>query len=221
MPFEKNSEGDDEASQPTPPSLTTLPNLVAKKLLMYLNVDSLESLSATCSYFDELISGRFLTSIDFPLPQEFISEVASASRLEKKSLLKLRYKKTDDELWNNILNLVHYSSITTSNLDYMLQSHLCLLSLDKIRELDLVPGGLSRSEVGVRMVTTSTSSSWKYEGVDYLLLRCIKNMGSLEHVTRLDILLNPMLGSFQHDYILLLPSLLELGLTMLEDQDMR
>ena len=219
MPFEKNSEGDDEASQPTPPSLTTLPNLVAKKLLMYLNVDSLESLSATCSYFDELISCRFLTSIDFPLPQEFISEVATASRLEKKPLLKLRYKKTDDELWNNILNLVHYSSITTSN--YMLQSHLCLLSLDKIREFDLVPGGLSRSEVGVRMVTTSTSSSWKYEGVDYLLLRCIKNMGSLEHVTRLDILLNPKLGSFQHQYILVLPSLLELGLTMLEDQDMR
>ena len=149
--------------------------------------------------------------------------MAAASRLEKKPLLKLRYKKTDDELWNNILNLVHYSSITTSNLDYMLQSHLCLLSLDKIKELDLVPGGFSRMEVGVRMVTTSTSSSWKYEGVDYLLLRCIKNMGSLEHVTRLDILLNPstVIIFFQHDYILLLPSLLELGLTMLEDQDMR
>jgi len=201
------------------PTLTTLPDLVAQKLLNYMDVDTLESLSATCCYFDELISGRFLTSIDFPLPQDFISEVASTRRLEKKPLLKLRYKKTDKELWKIILDLVHHSIQYTTNthLKYMLQSQLCLFSLDKIRELDLVPGGLSRREAGVRML--NTSNNWKYENVDYLLLHCIESMGSLEHVTRLDIFLYPRLGSLQHHFILL-PSLIELGLTILESQDM-
>ena len=200
-----------ESSTSTSSSLTTLPYVVVRELLMYLDVDTLESLSASCSYFDELISGRFLTSIDLPLPQYFISEVATSSRLEKKPLLKLRCKKTEENFWK--IFPTEYST-PTSSADYMLQTQLSLLSLDKIRELDLVPGGLSRSEGGVKRI--NTISKWKNEEFDLRLLHGIELMGSLEHVTRLDILFNDTFTS--ESYRFLLPSLKELGLTILERQ---
>ena len=201
-----------QSTIPTP-SLSTLPYVVVKKLLLYMDVNTLESLSGTCSYFDGLISGRFLTSIDFPLPQDFISEVATTNRLEKKPLLKLRCKKTEDNLWTIFPDL----ETTSTTTDYMLQFQLSLLSLGKIRELDFVPGGLSRMEGGVKMVNKTTK--WKYEEFDLRLFDCINSMGSLQHVTRLSILFNDTWIS--ESYRFLLPSLKELGLTILEDQGTR
>merc|ERR1719186_510797 len=80
-----------------PPTLLSLPYCAISRLLLHLDVDSLENLSATCSYFDQLIAGRFLPSIDFPFSVNFIKEVLSTDRLDKKPLLKLRCKKTRDE----------------------------------------------------------------------------------------------------------------------------
>ena len=119
-------------SSPVPapsPSLISLPQLVIRKLLLYCDVDTLEKLSKTCFYFDQLILGRFITSLDFPLPLDFINEVASTSRLEKKPLLKLRYKKADKILFSS----------------YMFQSQMSFLFLNKIRELDLVPNDMMRA----------------------------------------------------------------------------
>ena len=114
-------------SSPVPaPSLITLPCLVLRKLLLYCDVDTLEKLSTTCSYFDQLISGRFITSLDFPLPLDFINEVASTSRLEKKPLLKIRCKKSDKQF------ILYFS-------DYILDCQLAFIFLDKLRKLDLVP----------------------------------------------------------------------------------
>ena len=114
-------------SSPVPaPSLITLPCLVLRKLMMYFDVDTLENLSKTCSYFDQLISGRSITSLDFPLPLDFINEVASTSRLEKKPLLKIRCKKSDKQF------ILYFS-------DYILDCQLAFIFLDKLRKLDLVP----------------------------------------------------------------------------------
>ena len=182
---------------------------------MYLDVNTLESLSATCSYFDELISGRLLTSIDLPLPHDFTNEVAFTSKLEKKPLLKLRCKKTDENFWK-----IFPTTFLTPNSTalYMLQSQLSLLSLDKIRELDLVPGGLSRRVGGIKRI--NTDSKWKNEEFDSMLLHGIESVGSLEHVTRLDILFNDT--SFPSEsYRSILPRLKELGLTILECQGRR
>ena len=73
-------------SQPVP-TLTTLPYVVTTKLLLYLDVETLENLSSTCSFFDQMITGKFLTSINFPFPVDFISEVMNADCMDKKPLL--------------------------------------------------------------------------------------------------------------------------------------
>ena len=84
-------------TQPSPalpkpaPTLITLPDVVTEKLLMYFDVDTLERLSATCYYFDQLIAGRFLTSIDFPFHVDFNAV------FEKKPLLKMKCKKSKDD----------------------------------------------------------------------------------------------------------------------------
>ena len=85
------------------PTLVTLPSLVTRKLLLYLDVDALENLSATCSFFDNIIAGRFLTSINFPFSSEFTAELAATKLVEKKPLLKLKCKKSRDDLFSNNL----------------------------------------------------------------------------------------------------------------------
>ena len=138
------------------PSLITLPCLVLRKLLLYCDVDTLEKLSTTCSYFDQLISGRFITSLDFPLALDFINEVAATSRLEKKPLLKICCKKSDEKL------------LIPSFSEYMFHSQLAFLSLHKIRELDLVPEDLSKIHA------MNHSTRMKYLKFDSRLLHHIK-----------------------------------------------
>ena len=134
-------------SSPVPaPSLITLPCLVLRKLLLYCDVDTLEKLSKTCFYFDQLISGRFITSLEIPLPLDFIDEVATTNRLEKKPLLKIRCKKSDDK------------QLILSFSNYTFKSQLAFLSLDKIRELDFVPEDPSK----IRAMNYSTMMKYLY-----------------------------------------------------------
>jgi len=183
------------------PTITTLPYVVIRKLLLYFDVDTLENLCETCSYFDQFISGRFITCLDFPLPLNFINEVATTCRLEKKPLLKVRCKKTDKMLF-----------IPESS-DYMFHSQLSLLSLDKVREFDFVPASLSM--VGNSQWSV-TSRNIKYEDFDLSLLRHVQSMGSLDHVTRLNILFNDSIWTQWHVALQSFPSLIELGITISE-----
>jgi len=202
-PAKKVKKSRAAASSPVvTPSLTTLPYLVTRKLLLYFDVNTLENLSKTCSYFDQFISGRFLTSLDFPLPLDFINEVATTSRLEKKPLLKIRCKK-DGMMFK----------LNSSSSDYMFQSQLSLLSLDKVRELDFVPARLHLDGNGeVQAMNRPTRS--KNEQFDLRLLHHIKSMGSLEHVSRLDILLNDCWEQQWSETLQMFPRLAELGITL-------
>ena len=94
-------------------------------------METFEFLSSTCSFFDQVIAGKFLTSINFPFPMDFITEVMNTDCMEKKPLLKLKCKKSNDKFI-----IVNKSSDMTS---YLVLSQMSLLSLDMIRELDLVP----------------------------------------------------------------------------------
>ena len=82
------------------------------------DVDTLEKLRKTGSYFDQLISGRFITTLDLPSPLDFINVVAASSRLEKKPLLKIRCKKSDKQF------ILYFS-------DYILDCQLAFIFLDK------------------------------------------------------------------------------------------
>jgi len=204
-PAKKVKKSRAAASSPVvTPSLTTLPYLVTRKLLLYFDVNTLENLSKTCSYFDQFISGRFLTSLDFPLPLDFINEVATTSRLEKKPLLKIRCKK-DGMLFK----------LNSSSSNYMFKSQLSLLSLDKVRELDFVPA-VVQLDGNAEVQAMKTTTRFKYEKFDLRLLHHIKSMGSLEHVSRLDILFNDCWTQQWHRTLQMFPRLVELGITLLK-----
>jgi len=199
------------------PTLMTLPTLVTEKLLMYFDVDTLEKLSATCSYFDQLIAGRFLTTMDFPFSVVFNAEVAAASTFEKKPLLKMRCKKSREEFRvfpdmpdefsdsSSIHRIIVDNCPDTT--DYMVQGQLSLLSLNKLREVDLVPECLLE-EGGSRVLTQRVMDS--YSSFDSGLLRQISRMGTLSHVTRLDVLVDQ--NFYLEQFMPQFPSLIELGL---------
>ena len=146
------------------PSLTSLPSDVIRKLLNYLDVEALECLSKTCFYFVQLIAGKFLLSIDFPFNADMNAEVACSNKLEKKPLLKMRCKKTKVGDKDQIMLM------SPSLKDYVVHCQLSLLSLDKLRELDLVPEGISRREGGSRSLELETDA---YDLFDYRLLQQI------------------------------------------------
>ena len=128
------------------PTLTTLPHVVTVSLLLHLDVDTLENLSATCSYFDQLIAGRFLTSITFPFSEHFLTELMASSTLEKKPLLKIRCLKPHSFLSEIAFIQSSFSSFNGSSFlkessitKHLVLSQLVSLSLHQLREMDLVP----------------------------------------------------------------------------------
>jgi len=157
-------------------------------VLLCLDVVSIENLSATCSYFDQLISSKFLTSVNLPFTLSLINEVVSTNCLEKKSLLKLSSKKTRDDFkifpdmpgeysdpssqHKLIMDMVNMPAM----MDYLVLSQMSLLSLHS------------------------------------LLLFKIR-LGSLSCVTRLDVLVDE--NMYLEQFMTQLPNLLELGLNIL------
>ena len=73
-----------------PKTLLELPLGVLERLQIFLDVSSLEKLGATCSFLHQLISGRNITTLDFPFSPTFVSELRRELVLEKKPLLRLR-----------------------------------------------------------------------------------------------------------------------------------
>eukprot|EP00092_Neocalanus_flemingeri_P034451 GFUD01037461.1.p1 GENE.GFUD01037461.1~~GFUD01037461.1.p1 ORF type:complete len:451 (+),score=91.58 GFUD01037461.1:87-1439(+) len=214
-PSAKKSRKDAKVPSPpvAPPTLLTLPHCAISRLLLCLDVDSLERLSATCSYFDQMIAGKFLLSISVPFPVSFIKEVMDDDSIEKKPLLKMSCKKARDDFKTIPDFPEDYSDpssihkLVTGNspemMDYLVFSQMSLLSLHKLRELDLVPGsGL----LGQRTMDS-------YRSFDCSLLRHISRLGSLRCLTRLDVLVDQ--NMYLEQFMAELPNLLELGLVIL------
>ena len=114
-------------------TLLTLPRLVHQKLLLYLDVESMESLSKTCSVFDWLINGQYLTSINIPHDPSFhfLKEIRETGSLEVKPLLKLKC----DKSWQTSHIIKDCSKHLLS---YTVASQMSMLETSKLREIDLV-----------------------------------------------------------------------------------
>eukprot|EP00092_Neocalanus_flemingeri_P015690 GFUD01016984.1.p1 GENE.GFUD01016984.1~~GFUD01016984.1.p1 ORF type:complete len:457 (-),score=113.51 GFUD01016984.1:76-1446(-) len=201
-----------------PPTLLTLPYCAISRLLLCLDVASLENLSATCYYFDQLIAGKFLLALHFPFPVGFIKEVMADNCFEKKPLLKISCKKSWED-FQTIPDLPGDLSESSSThkliignspdmMDYLVFSQMSLLSLHKLRELDLVPDSV---RIDGRVLGHRIMDS--YSNFDCSLLRHISSLGSLSCVTRLDVLVDHNL--YLEQYMLQMPNLLELGLSIL------
>merc|ERR1712096_546621 len=95
--------------------------------------------------------------------------------------------------------------------DYLVLSQMSLLSLQRIREVDLVPCSFKQEGdndklIGQRVVNCFIS-------FDCGLLRQISRLGSLSGVTRLDVLVDQ--SFFLEEFMTELPNLVELGLNIL------
>jgi len=182
--------------------LTSLPRLVLEKLLQFLDVPSLHSLSVTCSLFDQLIAGQYIISMNIPFPTEFLSELKSVSSIEKKPLLKIECRKFENYRSKDLQMLVGVELGYCPNiLEYLLGTQLSILDLSKLREIDLIQGNLD----------ASTQDMEKLHSFDEELLHQIKCFGSFANVTRLQVMMDER-SIFLKDHIQMMPSLIELGL---------
>jgi len=137
---------------------------MVERLLLYLDVATIQRLAATCRLLHQLVHGRFMTCLQVPFDRAFIEEVRAAPVLEKKPLLRLVCPKSWFMAWWYPARGwgFHYTLLT---------SQLALLQLHMLREVRLeAPGGLP---------------GWSHcHGVH--LLDHLSGMGALRRLVRLD-----------------------------------
>ena len=193
-----------------PATLVTLPDLVQEKLLQFLDVQSMENLSQTCRFYDQMIHGRFITTLNIPFDSQFLQEVTQANIIEKKPVLRLRSKKTGNlkmeeiSVSPNAYNLI---------LEQILRPQISVVSLDNLREIDLVPKELPL--VGPSAIKTLEAFIWE----DKALLRQLSSLNYLSRVTKMDILLDQTVHI--QEYLPYFSSLQEVGVTLVGKTGMR
>ena len=212
------------AARSPPPSLLSLPYDVQDLLTRYLDVKSLEALAQTCSHFDLMINGRYLTSVNIPFNLKgFMAEVMRSEVLEKKPLLRLECKKLDSDRipqpgGQDIIScqgdsLIRFMDSGFQMKQYVLEFQMGLLSLSSVREVDLVPDNIRNQVASISPVMWECA-----EDFDHVILSHLAGLGALKNISRLDILLG--IEDISHDlwkkYLPSLTSLLELNITVLE-----
>jgi len=206
------------------PTIFDIPTLAMERILNLLDVKGIEALGQTCSYFDQMICGNFITSLNFPFDESFIEAINSTKSMDKKPLLRLVCNKskarindlnTDASNKSKALNAVKNASIQKilssacpETIEYLVYSQFSLLSLNQLRELDLRPEDLSSRLLNYE----SNKTLDNYKQLDMTILQNLQLSGSLKNLTKLDIVLD---NSFYADECLdHLPDLRELGIVM-------
>ena len=223
-----------------PPTLINLPDLVQSKLLRYLDVDALENLSQTCTHFDQFINGKFLTSIGIPFDSHFLKELSETSSVDKKPLLKITCNKPR-ELYkrvgfrpadippgapqdifplnqnDSIYHVISELGSSPATVEYLLQSQLAMLSLDKLRELDLVPEEARDTRTGFAANNARILDG--FLAYDRALVRHLCFSRALDNVTKLEVMVDQRM--FVADHLRDFQSLQELGLTIVAKTGLR
>ena len=210
-------------SKPSP-TIFDIPLLAMEKILDLLDVKGVEALGQTCSFFDELICGNYITSLNFPFDASFIEAINSTKSLDKKPLLRLVCNKSkafindqtvDSSKKSTSLNAVRSASIqkivssaNPETIEYLVYSQFSFLSLNQLRELDLRP-----EDFNSRLINHESSKTLEnYKQLDMSILKNLQLADCLKNLTKLDIVLD---NSFYADECLdNLPNLRELGIVM-------
>ena len=210
-----------------PPSFLDLPKLAMERILGLLDVDSMENLSQTCSYFDQLICGNFITSLNFPFDESFIQEIHMAKSIEKKPLLRLACDKSKTQFKGNMkgnrakkqpifdvqsLQKVSIQKIISSacseTIEYFVYSQLSFLSLNQLKEVNLIPENF---ETGI-IHHESTKTLDNYKQLDTSILKVLQSSDCLKNLTKMDIVMDYY---FSADECLgHVPNLRELGIVI-------
>jgi len=187
--------------------LTSLPYLALSRLLQFLDVQSLENLSATCSMFDQLIAGQYLTSISIPFSSEFVSEIKAAKFIDKKPLLKLEFGRSNCKSLLTMLRGGDGSGYVPDYIPlnivwYLMESQLSLLNLGQLREIDFV-------------VNSSTKLNFTdmCNIIDFYrsMFMFPNNRFQYEHITRLHLMTDEHTETVLH-IVSAMKNLIELGL---------
>ena len=183
---------------PPPPTLQGLPFDVLDHLLHFLDVESLTALSRTCTQFDQLINGRYLTSVRLPFSMDdpFMKEIQASEVIEKKPVLRILCRRFLD--WQKAIAGRH-----------QLDTHLSLLSLKKVREVDLFPGKILEAPINQFMI-----HQWSFsEDFEWIILNRLSSAGALRHISKLNIMLtNGTQGQYIEKIMAEMTNLLELNL---------
>ena len=167
----------------TPPqTLMSIPYELQDYLFRYLDVEALEALSATCSHFDLMIKGRYLTSLSLPLDTVFLQELKATDTLEKKPLLRLECKKPRQDKEDDFMS--KFVDSQRSLREYIIHSQMALLSLNKVREIDLLAEDFRTEDL-----KKSSGMLECYQAFDKIILRQMLKLGNLKNISRLDIMI--------------------------------
>ena len=214
---EVNAKKPSETKSLSPPlTLLCLPVEIQNRFLSYLDVSSMESLGQTCSHFDLLINGRFLTSLSLPLDTTFLQEVKETKALEKKPLLRLESSKPresgskeEDAGYGHFM--AKFIDSKRSLKEYIITSQMSLLSLSRVREINLVAKDLRGEDL--KHATTMVEC---FQTLDRIILRQMSSLGLLANISRLDIMIveDDFCQTLLKEFIPSMTSLLELGITI-------
>ena len=154
-----------------------LPFDVLDHLLGYLDVDSMEALGRTCSQMDLLINGPYLTSVKLPFPKRgaFMNQIKRSEVIEKKPVLKVLVPRVRD----------HLEFLEGS---YQLDLQMSLVSLKKVREVDLLPGKIPEAPLSQTMI--QDQKWWQSQEFDRIILDRLSDLGALRNISRLSIMFN-------------------------------
>ena len=206
-PKEKKAKGA-RKELPPPPTFQGLPYDVLDHLLHYLDVQSLTALGRTCSQFDLMIFGRYLTSVRLPFSKNgaFMKEIRAAEVIEKKPVLRILCRRFDTYDYHPFLKV--------NAGKYQLDINMDLLNLKKVREVDLFPGKIPDADGTVEvefldMVVRCTRS----QDFDKIIMDRLADVGALRNISRLNIMFTNMRqGQFIEKIMKDMPNLLELNL---------
>ena len=157
--------------------LLTLPVDIQDLLFKYLDVKSLEDLSKTCTFYDQMINGRYITTMTLPFKGDFLKELQKTEVIEKKPILRLEFKEGEH---GNMLQ-----SQAEQLKKYVVESQMPLLSVHLVREIDLMP----RFIPGHDQISPDEVRRWQNSEIEMSMLTHLSNQGVLKNISMLDLLL--------------------------------
>ena len=160
-----------------PITLLTLPQDVQELVFKYLDVKSMEVLSKTCTFYNQMIDGGYITTMTLPFKEDFLRELQKSKVIEKKPILRLEFKEGED------VNLLHSQAEDLKK--YLVESQMALLSVNQVREIDLEP----RHVPGHTRISPDEISRWQNSEIERSILTQLSNQGVLKNISTLNLML--------------------------------
>jgi hypothetical protein len=162
--------------------LLDLPVEVLERLLLCLDVSSLQRLSVTCRLLHQLTAGRHILHLQFPFTDAFLAEINLCTTIDKKPLLRL----TCDDVVRMFPVRRTAQPTAPAGLASLLASQLAILDLSRLRELTLASAALLRNtnSCSCRRCKREVAVTSNF---DLVLLQQVRDLGLVAKLSRLEV----------------------------------